>query len=337
MGRILDKDASPTGRPPGATRAALVIFVMVGVMVGVVLGPAGAADGATRCGGSKTAAFSGGIKVRGTFTTEERAEIERLKDTLTADLTKEGIDRTLIDGLFNEERATFGLYDAVGPLFKSNPEKKADSGEREYEWYRDCLNLDGKVKAAKSFIRRNEDLLREVESRYGVDKRIVASILGIESSFGTDRGRFNAVSALLSQYVLVERRRSFALRELKELVRYYDKRARGDTDWGEGSEGDQIGELRSSYAGAIGCGQFIPSSLNYYFVGKRGKIERADPFDIEDCLYSIAYYLKSSGWKRGGEKGEIARGSKRWRAIRAYNHSDAYVRFVIEIAEGTKR
>jgi membrane-bound lytic murein transglycosylase B len=88
--------------------------------------------------------------------------------------------------------------------------------------------------------------------------------------------------------------------------------------------------------GAIGCGQFIPSSLNHYFVGRSGKIEEADPFDVTDCIYSIAYYLKRSRWDKSENGKTPQEGSKNWKAIRAYNHSDAYTRFVIETADRLK-
>jgi membrane-bound lytic murein transglycosylase B len=164
------------------------------------------------------------------------------------------------------------------------------------------------------------DALAGAEKKYGVDRRFIVSILGVESDFSRDPGRFKAVNSLLTQYLLIEKRKAYAYRELKEIIRY-SKRT-----------GLHFFDFTSSYAGAIGCAQFIPSSLNSYFVGKGGKIEKADPFDINDCIYSVAYYLKKSGWDRRRNNKTPAKGSRNWKAIRAYNHSDAYTRFVIEVA-----
>jgi membrane-bound lytic murein transglycosylase B len=77
-------------------------------------------------------------------------------------------------------------------------------------------------------------------------------------------------------------------------------------------------DFTSSYAGAIGCAQFIPASLNSYFVGRDGKIEKADPLDIVDCIYSVAYYLKVSGWDRTRNGKTPLKGSRNWKAIQPF-------------------
>ena len=53
--------------------------------------------------------------------------------------------------------------------------------------------------------------------------------------------------------------------------------------------------IRSSFAGAFGCSQFIPSSYIKYSVSSN---ESTSPnlFDLRDCILSVGNYLKMSGW-----------------------------------------
>jgi membrane-bound lytic murein transglycosylase B len=294
----------------GVRRILIYIFLAVFCAVARV---EGAEDG-SRCGGAGVAALFDTSTLRTGLTEDEKRKISRLKK----DLRKDGIKRRTVDSIFND--AEFGLYDVGVALFGGNPEKEADSGKKTYEWYRECLGVEEKVRGAEEFIRNHMDALVNAEKKYGVDRRYIVSILGVESDFSRDPGRFKAINSLVTQYLLIEEREGYAYRELKEIIRY-SKRT-----------GIPLFDFGSSYAGAIGCAQFIPSSLNHYFVGEDGEIEKADPFDVIDCIYSVAYYLKASGWDRRQNGKTAVEGSRNWKAIRAYNHSDAYTRFVIDVA-----
>ncbi len=255
------------------------------------------------------------IMIRISYSEGEKLRISMLKDRLEAD----GISVETIDSIFNNKE--FGFYDIVPKRFKKNPEKEADSGEKTYEWYRKHHGIDWKKRDAKIFLETYADELNKAEKKYGVDKRYVVSILGIESDFCKHRGAYKAVNALATLYVLVDRRKGFAYTQLKELIHYSNK------------TGISLYNLSSSYAGAIGCAQFIPSSLNNLFVGKDEKIENSNPFDIVDSIYSISYYLKEFGWDRKQNNKTPLKNAKNWDAIRAYNHSDNYTMLVIEVAE----
>jgi membrane-bound lytic murein transglycosylase B len=253
--------------------------------------------------------------IRTNYSEDEKLRISMLKDRLEAD----GISAETIDSIFTNE--AFGFYDIVPKRFQKNPEKEADSGKKTYEWYRKHHGIDWKKRDAKAFLETYMHELNMAEKKYGVDKRYVVSILGIESDFCKHRGVYKAVNALTTLYVLVDRRKGFAYTQLKELIAYSNK------------TNISLYDLSSSYAGAIGCAQFIPSSLNNLFVGKDGKIENTNPFDIVDSIYSISHYLKEFGWDKDKNDKTPVRDTKNWGAIRAYNHSDNYTMLVIEVAE----
>jgi membrane-bound lytic murein transglycosylase B len=271
-----------------------------------------------RCAGSAIVSAVKSVKTRCELTRKEKAMLKKLKRALRSD----GISKETVEEVFSSPE--FGINDSGVKLSKSNPEKKVASGEETYQWYKKCFGLEKRIHSYKKFIKDRKVDLAGAEKKYGVDARYIVSILGVESDFSRDKGRFKAINALATQYILVEKRRKFAYRQLKELIEYSEKTNK------------PVFSYTSSYMGAIGCGQFIPSSLNNYFVGKSGKVGKADPYDLTDCIYSIAYYLKRSRWDKKANGTTPVKGSKNWKAIRAYNHSDAYTRFVIETADRLK-
>ena len=77
--------------------------------------------------------------------------------------------------------------------------------------------------------------------------------------------------------------------------------------------------LEGSYAGAFGFGQFIPSSFNKLSIDYN-KDGAKDPYNWEDVLGSIAYYLTENGYPKNDFN--FSHKSKAWRGIRTYNRSE---------------
>jgi membrane-bound lytic murein transglycosylase B len=150
------------------------------------------------------AAFLDGITLRTALTEEEKRKVSGLKK----DLEKDKFERKTIDSIFNNNE--FGLYDVSVTLFAKNPEKKADSGKKTYEWYSECLGVEERITRAGEFMETHMASLAGAEQRYGVERSYIVSILGVESDFSRDPGRFKAVNALVTQYLLVEGRRGYA-------------------------------------------------------------------------------------------------------------------------------
>lgn len=229
-------------------------------------------------------------------------------DELCLRLDKEGHDiRPLIS------HDDFQYSSRVEKLFTRNPEKQADKGKRDYQWYRKVVGIENKIEKAPHFLAAHYSELKHAEEKYGVDKKFIVGILGIESEYGRHKGSHKAVNSLVTQYVVG--REKFAARELKALLEFAEKTK------------SHVFDYWSSYAGAIGYAQFIPSSLNRLFSGKNGN--GGNPMDMADCIHSIANYLSKAGWQQGSD---CEKGSGNWKAVRAYNHSDIYVQAVREIA-----
>lgn len=168
------------------------------------------------------------------------------------------------------------------------------------------------VREGKSYLERHSSSLYAAQQEYGVPKEVIAGILRIETNFGRNLGRRRILNSLYSLYVLVPRRKSFALRELEALLAISRKNG-----W------DPYG-IVGSPMGAFGFSQFLPSSYLVYAVdGDRDGT--ADLFSSADAIYSTAAYLHECGW-----------GSSRrsqFQAVYAYNHEKEYVRAVLAYAD----
>ncbi len=167
--------------------------------------------------------------------------------------------------LFQDER--FEIYEEIDQRFKRSAERKSI----DLEEYKQILGFEEKKKRAVNFMQEHSDQLQKAEQQYGIPKYVITAIIGIESDFGQNIGSYNPFNAYVSMYA-VGYRADFAKAQLIELL---DFTKRHDID---------IFDLKSSYAGAMSSAQFIPYSLNKWFVGD-------DIFDMDNNIMSVANYL----------------------------------------------
>ena len=135
----------------------------------------------------------------------------------------------------------------------------------------------------------------------GVPAEVIVSIIGVETNYGRNTGSYPVLDAL---YTLAfayprsgdparldreNRREAFFRGELAQLFAL-------------GKEtGLDITTLKGSYAGAMGWGQFMPSSYREFAVDGDGDGKRDLFNNLDDVFASIAnYFVKKGGWERGG-------------------------------------
>lgn len=150
--------------------------------------------------------------------------------------------------------------------------------------YLETATSDLRIANGKAALARQGAALAEIEAQYGVEKEVVVAIWGLESAYGTFRGRDGVIGSLAS-LAYDGRRQAFFEAELLEALRILQA---GDTS---------PAKMTGSWAGAMGHTQFMPSSFQRYAVdftkdGKRD-IWGDDP---RDALASTAAYLKHFGW-----------------------------------------
>ena len=167
------------------------------------------------------------------------------------------------------------------------------SSPAEFTWtwdrYKKLFIEDKRITNGKLFIQNNFETLERAEKEFGVPKEVITSILGVETRYGKIQGSYRVIDSLLTLGFDYPRRAKF-FRE--ELVDFFLLTRDNKLD---------INEIKGSYAGAMGYGQFISSSYRAYAIDYDGD-GYADLFNsVDDAIGSIANYLYVHGWKREGE------------------------------------
>ena len=134
---------------------------------------------------------------------------------------------------------------------------------------------------------KNEAALRAAYEVYGVPPVIVTAIIGVETMYGRITGGYRVLDALCTLSFDYPPRSKFFRRELKEFILLARE------------EKQMITELKGSYAGAMGLGQFIPSSYRAYAVDFDEDGFRDIWNNPTDAIGSVANYLHEHGWRRG--------------------------------------
>ncbi len=128
--------------------------------------------------------------------------------------------------------------------------------------------------------------LAEIERRFGVPGNIVLAIWGRETDFGNEKLGRNAIRVLATQAYMGKRKEVF----LKEFVFALKMLQDGVV---------RLADMRSSWGGAMGLTQFLPSEYYEHAVAFDGD-RRPDIWNsVPDALASAANQLAHKGWKRG--------------------------------------
>ena len=143
-----------------------------------------------------------------------------------------------------------------------------------------------RIKEGADFVRKYRDVFQKAEKTYGVPKEYIAAIIGVESLYGKNMGKFPVFDTLVTLAFEPNRRNKFFKSELREFLQLCHE------------NGINPRNVKGSFAGAIGLGQFMPSNYEAYGVdfNKDGRVSLLHP---HDAIASIANYLKKNGWRRG--------------------------------------
>ncbi len=205
------------------------------------------------------------------------------------------IDRPEVRAFASEFSIRHGIPEeevqAILAEARHDPEviERAERPAERLSWqrYRPIFLTQERIEQGVEYWERNEELLEEIADLYGVDPEIIVAILGVESRYGSHRGRHRIIDALATLAFDFPRRGSFFRSELEAFLLLARE------------EGIDPTEPTGSYAGAMGKPQFIASSYRAYAVDHNGD-GRRDLFDNSgDALASVANYLAVHGWKRG--------------------------------------
>lgn len=158
---------------------------------------------------------------------------------------------------------------------------------REWKDYRPIFVTDKRVLDGVAFYRENRALLDRIGAEYGVPPQIVVAIIGVETSYGRITGKYRVLDALSTLAFDYPPRAKFFRGELKQLFLLGDRHLAYPID-----------ELKGSYAGAMGWGQFMPTSIAQWAKDEDGD-GRIDLWNsLPDITASVANYFAAHGWEK---------------------------------------
>lgn len=151
-----------------------------------------------------------------------------------------------------------------------------------------------RIRAGMNFWQANRRALERAEQQFGVPAEIIVGIIGVETIYGRNMGNFRVMDALATLaldfpqiHPRAQARTDYFRGELEQVLVTANR------------NGSDPFALRGSYAGAMGLGQFMPTSWDKYAVDFDGD-GRIDLFkSAADAIGSVANYFIGHGWKPG--------------------------------------
>ena len=199
-------------------------------------------------------------------------------------VTKHGFKRAKLNALFAQVKHETWISNYMN---RQRPaRKKTNPNGTGWSKYRVKFVKASKINKGVQFWQQNEAALQRASQRYGVPAEYIVSIIGVETNYGNNFGKFRVIDALTTIALTNQRRGKSFLKYLEDFLLMTRK--------------EGMNPLRpiGSHAGAMGYGQFMPSSFLNYAVDFDGNGVR-DLWHPTDAIGSIANYFKKHGWRSG--------------------------------------
>jgi membrane-bound lytic murein transglycosylase B len=163
----------------------------------------------------------------------------------------------------------------------------ARPAEKSKPWheYRDIFLDERRIADGVAFWKSHEETLKRAEKVYGVAPEVIVAIIGVETRYGTVTGRYRVLDALATLGFDYPPRAAFFSKELEHFL-LLTKEQKQD-----------VNALKGSYAGAMGYGQFMPSSYRAYAADFDGDGVADIWGNPTDAIGSVANYFKVHGWQ----------------------------------------
>ncbi len=153
--------------------------------------------------------------------------------------------------------------------------------------YRPIFMTPTRIQQGRDFYAENKSTFDTVAAQTGVPAEFVVAIIGVETSYGRVTGSYRVLDALYTLAFFFPRREEFFRAELVNVFALARE------------ERLDLATLKGSYAGAMGLGQFMPSSYREYARDGDGDGRRDLLASRKDAIASVANYFVAHGWKSG--------------------------------------
>lgn len=211
------------------------------------------------------------------------ANVEALVDPVHLEFARElaandGLVEADVLATLAKARVQQSILDAISRPAEAKPWKD----------YQPIFLTDKRLADGIAFYRDNRELIERAAEEFGVAPEIIVAIIGVETSYGRNVGKYRVLDALVTLGFNYPPRAKFFRGELRQLFLLGDNHLAYPID-----------ELVGSYAGAMGWGQFIPTSVANYArdYDADGKIDLWN--SLPDIIGSVANYFSEHGWEPG--------------------------------------
>jgi membrane-bound lytic murein transglycosylase B len=189
-----------------------------------------------------------------------------------------GFDASKVVALLGEANRQQSILDAIArPAEKSKP----------WYQYRDIFLDDQRINGGVTFWQQHQEALLRAEETFGVSPEIIVAIIGVETRYGAVTGNYRVLDALATLGFDYPPRAAFFNRELEQFLLLTR----------EQQQNPRL--LKGSYAGAMGYGQFMPSSYRAYATDFDGDQTIDIWSNPVDAIGSVGNYFKVHGWQAG--------------------------------------
>jgi membrane-bound lytic murein transglycosylase B len=180
-------------------------------------------------------------------------------------------------------------------LAKAEPQPKIIEAmnrpaEKVSPWYeyRARFMTEQRIAEGTQFMLEHRARLEKARKETGVAPEYVVAIIGVETFYGRITGKYRVLDALSTLAFDYPPRAEFFRGELAQFIAL--------------SREESVDPLTAlgSYAGAMGAGQFMPSSYRRYAVDGSNDRQRNLFADWDDIIASVANYFARNGWVAGG-------------------------------------
>lgn len=212
------------------------------------------------------------------FSYADYTENEQARAFMAKMVAEHSFSTKVLQTVFASAEKKQSILDAM-----SRPAEKTKT----WEEYRKIFIKDRRINGGVKFWLENRQALERAEQTYGVPAEYIVSIIGVETLYGRITGNYRVIDALSTLAFDYPKRSAFFTKELEHYLLLTEQ------------QGQDPLSHKGSYAGAMGYGQFMPSSYRTYAVDFSGDGFPDIWHNKADAIGSVAHYFKRHGWQQG--------------------------------------
>jgi membrane-bound lytic murein transglycosylase B len=209
----------------------------------------------------------------------QASPLELQKQFIDLMVDKHQFNREMVESTLAKANKNDAILKSIGKPWEAKP----------WHQYYPIFLTEKRLTKGLEFWKTHQQTLARAEKESGVPAEIIVAIIGVETFYGTYIGKYSVLDALVTLGFHYRPRATFFRSELAQLFLLAKE------------ENFDITELKGSYAGAMGWGQFISSSYRHYAVDFDGDGVRDLLNNPDDAIGSVANYFKKHHWKANSD------------------------------------